>query len=350
MFGRMMNRYYYGKSGKGDFRPEDLPKNRMQLFWEMLRIRLSALCRLNLMSAIVFVPLLLLLMVSLTSYLQGVNQYLNMRELADPLYAAVEAGAEPDAAELEALLAENEYTADDVEWYRNFHLDTFTQSLLWQLALLSFPCILITGPVETGLAYVTRNWARDEHAFVWSDFKDAIKENWKQGLGVSLITGVVPPILYVCWTFYGNMASQRGFIFMIPQIAVLIISIVWMLGLIYMYPLIVTYKLKFSQVIRNGLMLGIGRLPHNVGIRLLALVPSLLLFVTLLFTTWGMYVILLWIVYYVVFGIALNRFIIASLSNAVFDRYINSRISGAVVNRGLSTESDDDDGDEEEEN
>ena len=43
MFGRLMNSFYYGKSGKGDYRKEDLPKNRWQLFWEMLRIRLSGL-------------------------------------------------------------------------------------------------------------------------------------------------------------------------------------------------------------------------------------------------------------------------------------------------------------------
>ena len=28
MFGRMMNNYYYGKSGKGDFRKDDLPETR----------------------------------------------------------------------------------------------------------------------------------------------------------------------------------------------------------------------------------------------------------------------------------------------------------------------------------
>lgn len=39
MFARLMNSFYYGKSGKGDYRKEDLPKNRWQLFWEMLRIR-----------------------------------------------------------------------------------------------------------------------------------------------------------------------------------------------------------------------------------------------------------------------------------------------------------------------
>ena len=60
MFGRMMNNYYYGKSGKGDFKKEDLPKNRWQLFWEMLRVRLSALCRLNLMTVVAWLPLIIL--------------------------------------------------------------------------------------------------------------------------------------------------------------------------------------------------------------------------------------------------------------------------------------------------
>ena len=44
-----------------------------------------------------------------------------------------------------------------------------------------------------------------------------------------------------------------------------------------------------------------------------------------------------------------ERFVTASYTNAVFDRFINSRIEGAVINRGLSQETDDDD-DEEEEN
>ena len=57
MFGRMMNNYYYGKSGKGDFRKEDLPETRSQLFRDTLRTRLSALCRLNLLYMLVWLPI-----------------------------------------------------------------------------------------------------------------------------------------------------------------------------------------------------------------------------------------------------------------------------------------------------
>ena len=59
MFGKFMNNYYYGKSGKGDYTPDDLPKTRLQLFFEMLRVRLSALCRMNLIYMIPWLPTIL---------------------------------------------------------------------------------------------------------------------------------------------------------------------------------------------------------------------------------------------------------------------------------------------------
>ena len=86
MFGRMMNNYYYGKSGKGDVRKEDLPRNRWQLFWEMLRIRFSALCRLNLMTVAVWLPLIILIGYCVVTTLNVVtisSQYASYLETGD---------------------------------------------------------------------------------------------------------------------------------------------------------------------------------------------------------------------------------------------------------------------------
>ena len=74
MFGKLMNSFYYGKSGKGDYRKEDLPKNRWQLFFEMLRIRFSALIRLNLMYMIVWLPAMIVLMMGAMSLLSSVTE------------------------------------------------------------------------------------------------------------------------------------------------------------------------------------------------------------------------------------------------------------------------------------
>ena len=343
MFGKMMNSYYYGKSGKGDFQKEDLPHNRWQLFWAMLRVRLSGISRMNLMVLPVFIPLMGVLLVN---GLRGI-QVLN---LAVGFQQSIEQGTELGEEytdEIIAMFHSAPYYADGVFDLASYSRDIL-KSILMHALIWLIPCILITGPVEAGMAYVLRNWARDEHAFIWSDFKDAVKDNWKQGLGISAITSVMPVIVYISWQFYGSMA-EKSVIYMVPQMLIVVVGALWALGLIYAYPLMVTYQMTFTQLVKNAIVLGIGRLPQSVGVRLLTLVPAAICLVLFIFTGVGMYGILILGGYYILIGIALHRFIFASLSNAVFDRFINSRIEGARVNRGLA-EDDDDEYEEEEEN
>jgi uncharacterized membrane protein YesL len=218
--------------------------------------------------------------------------------------------------------------------------------MLKMLAIL-IPCIALTGPFTAGMSYVTRNWARDEHAFIWSDFRDAVKENWKIPLVLSTVTGVLPLLVYLGWVTYGGMAANN-MIMIIPQMLVVLAGIIWSLSITYMHPLTVTYDLKMKDVIRNGLLLGVARLPFSVGIRLLHCVPALITVAAVWF--FGLDVMLALVLlsgYYMIIGFGLSRFITASYTNAVFDRFINSRIEGAKVNQGLR-EKEEDEADEDE--
>lgn len=339
MFGKLMNSYFYGKSGKGDYRKEDLPRTRWQLFWEMLRVRMAGLSRMNLMYVVAWLPTIAVLMLGMMGMLTT-TMPIEALVATEPDSAVVEEGAMP-SQESEAMtpeeMAELEATLSD---------PAVLQSVIWMTLLLLVPCIAITGPFTAGLCYVTRNWARDEHAFAWADYKDAIKANWKQSLVISVITGLLPMIIYMCWMYYGQMAAQNA-LMAIPQMLTVMIGLLWSLAVTYMYPLIVSYKMSLKNVLRNSFLLAIGRLPMSVGIRLLHCVPTAIAFLFALFvnTPWAMFGLA---IYYIVFGFGLSRFITASYTNAVFDKYINSRIEGAVVNRGLNTEPDDDDDDEEE--
>ncbi|MDD2428956.1 MAG: DUF624 domain-containing protein [Eubacteriales bacterium] len=322
MFGRMMNSYYYGKSGKGDYSKRDLPENRKQLFFEMLRVRIAGLFRLNLLAVIAFLPMMYVL----------VNLFSNTLSLVG-IFMDVEA---------DMAAATPEY----LDIYNNRAQALYNVAFMALLQLA--PCIAITGPIQAGMAYVTRNWARDEHAFVWSDFKDALKSNWKQALGISLITGIVPFTMLLCWQFYGGMAKTSP-LFVIPQVLTMTLGVVWFLGLTFAYPMMVSYEMKFGQLVKNSLLLAIGRLPQTVLVRLIMLVPAILASVFMLFTPWGLYAVMVLGGYYVFLGNALARFVYASFTNSVFDRYINSRIEGASVNRGLINPEDRDDDDEDDE-
>ena len=360
MFGKFMNNYYYGKSGKGDYNPEDLPKTRMQLFWEMLRTRMSALCRLNLVYVLPWLPTLIVLGMFYTN----TTSVLNYPYQVDALLMQINAGQQMEDGSVQVTLQDGStevYTAQDIVQLRE--LDAipdeeiaaesaqYIQSQLLLTLLLLVPCIFITGPWTAGVAYVTRNWARDEHAFIWSDCKDAMKENWKGSLVLSGITAVVPLLVYLCWTFYGEIPTESPLMMVLLQLGQMIplmVGVIWYLAVTYAYPMLVTYRMNMRTIIRNSLIMAVGRLPMSVGIRLLLVLPALLGVFGMLFisTTWAP---LLLLAYYVLFGFTFSRFITASYTNAQFDRFINSRIAGAQVNRGLAEEDEDDWEDEEDE-
>jgi len=408
MFGKFMNNYYYGKSGKGDYNPEDLPKTRWQLFLEMLRTRLSGLCRLNLIYVLPWLPTILVLAMMLTNWLnvaqepEAVRQTLELMEAdtsewradgsvvitddeggkheltAEAVKAYKERQAAYDVDDELAMInggdwqddgsvivttqqGKQTYTKADIEalieqdrldtenGYPNT-IDRIKAALFWALVAL-VPCLFITGPWTAGMSYVTRNWARDEHAFIWSDFKDAMKENWKGSLVISAITAIMPLLVYLCWEWYGNLTANStglGILLQLGQMVPVMVGVVWSMAVLYTYPMLVTYKMSVKTVLRNSLILAVGRLPQSLGIRLLHCVPVLLGTAIFIFVP-NLWVPILLMLYYVVFGFGLSRFITASFTNAQFDRFINSRIEGAKVNQGLNTEDDDEDWEDEEE-
>ena len=323
MFGKFMNNYYYGKSGNGDYQKDDLPRTRWQLFWEMLRVRFAGLFRLNIVSVIAWLPAMYVLIQLMSNLfnIAGVAQTVEM---------------DPSAASPEQL-----------ELVQN--LRPLYNSVIMRSLLLLVPAIAITGPFQAGMAYVTRNWARDEHAFVWSDFKDALIGNWKQSLVISFITGLVPLIVYVGYQFYGDM-GQQNMLFVVPQMLTAMLGLVWTLALVYFYPMMVTYKLNLRTLLRNAFLLSIGRLPQTAGARLVMLVPTLLaLAVSWFIPAYTIYALMVLAGYYLLIGNALARFVYASLSNAVFDKFINTRLEGVQIDRGLAKEEDIDEGADDDE-
>ena len=339
MFGRMMNNYYYGKSGKGDFRKEDLPQNRRQLFSDTLKTRLSALCRINLLYMLIFLPAMLVIMLNFTNFLSNTTLLVEI-EQQDSYASYVQQYTE---AEKEVPVSEEQFNEIRT---KGVNYGDIVDGNLFTMFIWLVPCIAITGPFTAGLSYVTRNWARDEHAFIWTDFKDALKANWRQSLVLSVITSILPLLVYVGWKFYGQLAQNNPIMF-IPQVLVVLVAIIWAISITYMHPMAVTYELKMKDLLRNGLLLGVARLPMSVAIRLLHCVPILIGGALIWFwNPW--YGMMILFAYYALIGFSLSRFVTASYTNAVFDRFINPRIEGAKVGQGLyKPEENEDDTDED---
>ncbi len=299
-FRDMMNNYFYGKQGKADFTVENLPQNRRQLFTEVLKVRWSGLFGVNLLYMVIWIPAI-------------AWTILNLVSLYNLLTIQGEAAAPADVVGLVST---------------------------WLLFLA--PCIAITGPFNAGVTFVLRNWARDEHSFVLSDFKDAMKANWKQALVISAIDGVMPLLMFTGWRFYGGMVRQN-FVFILPAAVVLLIGILWTLASMLAFPMLITYDLKIKDVIRNSLLMTVAKLPFSVLIKLITLVvPAVAVGLVALIPSIISHVLMILSLLYLCFLVAFNKLITVSFANWLCETYLNPRIEGARTNIGLRPEDWDD--------
>lgn len=297
-FKNLMNNYFYGKQGQGDFTIENLPQNRRQLFGEVFKVRWSNLFGVNLLYMIAWIPAIVWTFLNITA-----------------IYNVLVSG---DASQVESVTG-------------------FIST--WLMVMI--PCIAITGPFNAGVTYVLRNWARDEHSFVLSDFKDALKANWKQALVISTISGILPFVLYVGFTFYGGMMGQNS-LFAVPLALMLLIGIIWSLASMLMMPMLITYDLKLKDVIRNSMLLSLAKLPFSVLVKLLTLVvPALAFGLGLLIPNIQMHIIMVLSLLYFMFLVAFHKLITVSYANWLCETYMNPQI-GAKTNIGLRPENWDD--------
>lgn len=299
-----INNYYYGKAGKADYTPDQLPSNRVQLFFEMLRIRFSGLIGVNLLYLLFCLPAIVWTMLNV---------------------AVLNASVTQDATGAVSS---------------SFMMD----GTMFMYLLIMVPCLVIAGVGAPGEMYILRNWARDQHAFVLSDFKEKIKENWKCGALAGLVNGLSLLVTFVCYIYYGQM-GQQNMLFLLPQMLVIVFCALWWMMNMQIFTMMVTYQMTFRQMVRNSAIMTLARLPWALLFFLGSLaVPFVLIF----FVPYGE---LICILLYLLIGFALTGFVYASFSISCFDRYLNPRIEGAPVNMGLrDPELDDDDDDMEDPN
>lgn len=270
MFGGFFNRMYYGNPNRPDLKKEDVQEGPIKLFFVVLQVRFWKLIQLNLLYSLFWIPAFAVV-------------YMNLMAVAQS----------PEFLQASGNL----------------------QSFFLSMLILLVPCLIIAGPATAGTTYVIRNWARDEHAWVWSDFKDAWKQNWKESLLVMLINGLALIIFYVNIIFY-TVQAHRSPLFLVLRYFILIIGIIYAMMNMFIFPMLVTYKLKIREIYKNALIFTMAELPKAFVIFLLAF---------LLFGVVFYYSIPFIIPFFVV-GLTLPMFITISFANWVFNKYLNKKV------------------------
>ena len=126
---------------------------------------------------------------------------------------------------------------------------------------LCFAPLAFLGPANAGLVKITREFVREEPCFIWADFMEAFRKNWKQSLVVSIFQYVGSVILFSAVTFYYGMMAN-GFFYAIPFGLSLLFCVIFLFMSFYLQLMVVTLNLRLKPLFKNALLLsfiGLGR-------------------------------------------------------------------------------------------
>ena len=233
----------FDKPGKG----VDLnapPKRSFFRFWDIFGRKFTHFVRVNLVYVLTSIPTFLLVF-----FLTGLvsSAILDVPSLQSMLQNLAQQTAE-NMGDSNLMTQQLNQMIVIFDLFMRFVL-TYLFVILWGM-----------GPATAGLTYVLRNFAREEHAWIWSDFKDALKSNFKQSAIVFLIDLVVFVLFYVAFAFYLQMSGFLGAM----RYVIVVIAIIYTMMHFYLYPMMVTFQLSLKDLYRNALLFAIGKLPSNL--------------------------------------------------------------------------------------
>ncbi len=188
---------------------------------------------------------------------------------------------------------------------------------VWKLVLANLLYVLLSLPVVThglaqaGLTFVTRNYVREKHVFLPSDFWDTVKKNFKQALIIGVEELIIGAVLVfdLVYAWNGLMMGETVSIGALLFFAVsLFIAISFLQIRYYLYIQVITFKLSVKQIWKNSILLSIAGFKQNVILSVsLALIYAVAI---LLFLAFGVLSAGLLIVVYVFFFPAFRSFLI----------------------------------------
>ena len=304
----LITRLLEGKEKSEEYARSTLPTNRWQLFWDIFKGNFGKIVKVNLLTLIFFIPMVLVVVLRLL-----------MAESNGLLYPfGANLGVGYPAAPLHPGLAESLVMSNNFILYLGLILTSF-------IAALGL----------SGGMYVVRNMVWTEGIFVSNDFWRGIKLNYKNALQTALFFCVVltlcgSMINLVDFTVAAGTLSKGQTVWMrISQVMSYVLIVLAAMMTFWMIALGVNYKFKFMAMLRNAFLLTVGTLPQTVFFGVVALIPFVL------FLLGGSLFTVVAVILCILFGLSYALLVWLDFAQWVFDKYINPKIEGARVGRGI---------------
>ena len=213
--------FNYSKAGKG-INKEDLEKSGLALYFDILGRRIWKLITLNLMYLLVSIPALVItgaIIIYILSYFLSISG-VNLGETADIIKIIL----------------------------------IFAVAILFQL--------FGSGPATAAVNYILRRYVKDSHVWIYSDFFEHIKKNFKQGVAAYIINTLVWVALVVAYIFYSFILG--GPIGEVMAFMMIVIAAFFVMMQMYTYQLMAGFNFKIKDIYKNALLLTMIKLPWNI--------------------------------------------------------------------------------------
>jgi uncharacterized membrane protein YesL len=152
----------------------------------------------------------------------------------------------------------------------NQELQSLNTSIMFIVTCILVCIPLITvGPFQAGFTYIMRNFAREEHAFIWSDFFEHTKKNLKQGIIVSLIDLIIVFILLIEIKYFG---TNHSFINSVTFWVNIFVFMIYSMMHMYIYQMMVTIDLSVLQLYKNALIFALINFLKNLLIYIICII------------------------------------------------------------------------------
>lgn len=306
-----ITRMLEGKERSEEYARSTLPTNRWQLFWDIFKGNFGKIVKSNLLIFIFFIPMLLVIVLG--------SLFTDANNLIYPFGAGLTIGypAAPDIQGLSEILSMQSENL-----------------VLLGIVLTSF----ITAIGLSGGMYVVRNMVWTEGIFVANDFWRGVKLNYKNALQTALFFSLV---LALCWSavnacelMLATNSMEKWQEIMLTASMVISYTLIAFAAMMsfWMIALGVNYEQKFFTLFKNAALITIGSLPQTLFFGVIALLPfALFLIQNSLFLMIAITVLLL-------FGFTWALLVWLDFAQWLFDKYINPKIEGAKVGRGIYNE------------
>lgn len=151
----------------------------------------------------------------------------------------------------------------------------------YQFVAFIFLLFLGSGPASAALSYFNRAAVREEAVYMFSDFSDRFKANFKQGIIIGIIHPLLAFLMLFGMIFYTIQYLTTGaFFWAIFAIVLFVLFIVFVFAGLYLYQLMITFENSITELYKNAFILSLMNIPYSLLVSLSVIVLSFVIFFT----------------------------------------------------------------------